>query len=147
MSQYYRIKGLKVRVSDHEPNITMDKFRGQNDAEFYVRNISGKLLSIEGQIDAFCCKNGYELSDFQEVLDDWKDGAYDVDVFKSKVEEVDEAASYSAFNDLRSSIKQSNEEKLEGYSLSPYAKHQEIKNLSEKTGVSQSFIKKFFNIR
>lgn len=147
MSQYYQVKRLKVRVSDHEPNFSMDRFRGNNDVEFYVKDACNKKLSIESQVEAYCNKYGYELSDFQEVLNDWQDGTYDVDVFQNKAEDIEEAADIADLDNLLTSRRRSNEEKLEGYSLSPYAKHQEIKTLSEKTGVSQSFIKKHFNIR
>lgn len=41
-----------------------------------------------------------------------------------------------------SQYRDSNNERLKGYSLSRFAKHPEIKELSEKTGVSQSYIKK-----
>lgn len=78
MSKYYQINGLKVRVSDHEPNTSL---RGSNDIYLYIRSACNKLLSIESQIEAVCEKRGYEISDFQEVINDWKDGTYDMHTF------------------------------------------------------------------
>ena len=51
MSKYYQINGLKVRVSDHEPNTSL---RGSNDIYLYIRSACNKLLSIESQIEAVC---------------------------------------------------------------------------------------------
>ena len=41
MSTYYKINGLKVRVSDHEPNFSMDRIRGTNDVELYTVDACG----------------------------------------------------------------------------------------------------------
>ena len=49
MSKYYQINGLKVRVSDHEPNTSL---RGSNDICLYIRSACNELLSIESQIEA-----------------------------------------------------------------------------------------------
>jgi hypothetical protein len=73
MSKYYTVKGLKVRVSDHEPNFSMDKFRGSNDIELYTKSIDNKKLSIEDQIDRFletplAIQEGITKNDFNNVL-------------------------------------------------------------------------------
>lgn len=149
MSNYYNIKGLKVRVSDHEPNFSMDKFRGVNDVELYVKSLCNELLSIEGQIESICEKRDYNISDFQEIINDWKDGSYDSHVFEKKVEELEEVTNndeYDSLNKLIADTENSYNEKLKGCELSRFAKHAEIKALSEKIGVSQSYIKKYFNI-
>lgn len=147
MSKYYQINGLKVRVSDHEPNTSL---RGSSDIYLYVKSACNELLSIESQIEAVCEKRGYEISDFQEVINDWKDGTYNIHAFDEANEEVDEeencATLTSATSDLVAQHRTNNDERLKGYSLSRFAKHAEIKALSEKTGVSQSYIKKYFNI-
>ncbi|MDR1258841.1 MAG: hypothetical protein LBK65_06150 [Tannerellaceae bacterium] len=145
MSQYYNIKGLKVRISDHEPN---ESLRGTSDIELYVRSADNQLLSIESQIEYICERRDYDIADFQEVVNDWKDGSYGKDIFSSKSEEEEEEApDEGRIADMRRLRNDANEGKLNGYILSRYASHKEIKDLSEKTGVSQSFIKKHFNIR
>ena len=146
MSKYYHINGLKVRVSDHEPNISL---RGGNDITLYVKSACNELLSIESQIEYICEKRGYNISDFSEILNDWKDGSYDIHAFDSKSEdiEIDNAAPCDIVSPTISLNRESNSEKLKGYTLSRFAKHNEIKSLSEKTGVSQSYIKKYFGIR
>jgi hypothetical protein len=68
MSQYFNIKGLKVRVSDHEPNFSMDKLRGRNDIELYTTDAAGKALDLMPQIEKACEKHDLQLSDFNEVL-------------------------------------------------------------------------------
>ena len=143
MSKYYQINGLNVRVSDHEPNTAL---RGSNDIYLYVKSACNELLSIESQLESICLKKGYNISDFQEVINDWKDSTYDIHVFESVVEEVENLTPCN-HDILMSEYRRSNDEKLKGYSLSRFAKHHEIKSLSEKTGVSQSYIKKYFNIR
>lgn len=78
MSKYYQVNGLKVRVSDHEPNFSMDKFRGKNTIELYTKDVCNNLLSIETQLEVICEKKGYDITDFQDVINDWKDGTYNV---------------------------------------------------------------------
>ncbi|NDV46242.1 hypothetical protein D0T49_04205 [Paludibacter sp. 221] len=144
MSKYYYINGLKTRVSDHEPN---EKLRGASDIELYVKSADNRLLSIENQIEYICEKRGYNIADFEVIINDWKDGSYDKDVFVCKQEEENsESAADVSLNELRANINKSNDEKLQGHTLSRFAKHPEIKALSELTGVSQSYIKKYFNI-
>lgn len=143
MSKYYQINGLKVRVSDHEPNTSL---RGSSDIYLYVKSVCNELLSIENQIEAICEKEGYNLSDFQPIIEDWKDGTYNIHVFEKECIESIENYIDSSLLELIASHNKSNDEKLKGYSLSQFANHVEIKALSEKTGVSQSYIKKHFNI-
>ncbi|WP_291529248.1 hypothetical protein [Bacteroides sp. UBA939] len=144
MSKYYQINGLKVRVSDHEPNTSL---RGSSDIYLYVKSACNELLSIENQIEAICDKNGYNISDFQAVINDWKDGTYDIHAFDSVAEEVENNTPCSVVPELIAATRKNNNEILKGYSLSRFAKRSEIKALSEQTGVSQSYIKKYFNIR
>jgi len=73
MSKYYTVKGLKVRVSDHEPNFSMDKFRGSNDIELYTKSADNRKLNIEDQIDHFlesplALQKGITKKDFNNVL-------------------------------------------------------------------------------
>ena len=76
MSKYYTINDLKVRVSDHEPNYSMDRFRGKNDIEFYTRTIEGKILSVVSQINIYCEKNFLEPDVFSEIAKDFPDPKY-----------------------------------------------------------------------
>ena len=73
MSKYYSINGLKVRVSDHEPNHAMNKFRGESDVEFYTKSIDNRVLSIESQVYGYCDKYDLDMSLFAEVLSDFPD--------------------------------------------------------------------------
>ena len=144
MSTYYNIQGLKVRVSDHEPNTSL---RGSNDLELYIKSASNALLSIETQVECFCANRGYSLEDFREVLNDWRDGSYSVDAFVSKKEESESLISVDAVNSIRelNSIPKDIETYIRNFSFScSYgdALISEIKALSEATGVSQSKIKK-----
>ena len=73
MSTYFTVKGLKVRVSDHEPNFSMDKFRGRNDIELYTRSADNQKLDIEAQIERFldtplALEKGITKKDFDKVL-------------------------------------------------------------------------------
>jgi hypothetical protein len=73
MSKYYKVKGLKVRVSDHEPNDAMRRIRGRNDLEIYSKSVEGKKLSIVSQVNRFlntplAQSHGIVKSDFNEVL-------------------------------------------------------------------------------
>ncbi len=150
MSKYYKIKGLKVRVSDHEPNFSMNKFRGVSDIELYIKSADNRLLSVTSQLECVCDRRNLDINDFQEIVNDFQDGTYDINYFSRKVEEVEEESNFASLNSLRNLKEQalkSNAEKLQGYTLSRFAKHAEIKALSEKTGVSQSFIKRHFEIR
>ena len=70
MSKYYNIKGLKVRVSDHEPN---ERLNGSNDIELYTRSVDGLKLNIKNQIERvlsskLALENNLTMSDFNEVL-------------------------------------------------------------------------------
>lgn len=144
MSKYYQINGLKVRVSDHEPNTAL---RGLSDIYLYIKSACNELLSIESQIEVLCEKRGYNFSDFQSIVNDWKDDTYDIHVFEKDNQEIENDSPCDIVLEQTSQYRDSNNEKLKGYSLSRFAKHPEIKELSEKTGVSQSYIKKFFGIR
>lgn len=145
MSKYYHINGIKVRVSDHEPNTALN---GSADINLYVKSACNELLSIEGQIESICEKRGYNISDFNEILNDWQEGTYDINVFKRhSEEEIQNDTPCDIVSPTILLSRESNSEKLKEYNLSRFAKHDEIKALSEKTGVSQSYIKKYYGIR
>jgi hypothetical protein len=156
MSQYYNINGLKIRVSDHEPNREM---RDNNDVELYVKSVDSRLLSIESQLENICDRQGYDIADFQIIIDEWEDGSYDENVFARRRSEEEEEEDNMSFDDFMNSYhsnyddlvknmaSSSEDEKLKGHFLPRSARHPEIKKLSEITGVSQSYIKKYFNIR
>lgn len=73
MSKYYTIAGLKVRVSDHEPNHSMNRFRGINDIEFYTQDIERKPLSVVSQIEYYCEDNDLDIELFSEIIKDFPD--------------------------------------------------------------------------
>ena len=70
MSNYYNIKGLKVRVSDHEPNTRLN---GSADIYIWTSDACGNKMSIGAQIDSLIDKKGFELSDFAEIINDFAD--------------------------------------------------------------------------
>tara|TARA_R100000027_G_scaffold67662_1_gene67559 strand:+ start:2587 stop:3018 length:432 start_codon:yes stop_codon:yes gene_type:complete len=76
MSKYYQINGLKVRVSDHEPNFSMDKFRGRADVEFYTISADNIKLSVVDQIGYYCDKHDLDPDIFKEVAKDFPDPEY-----------------------------------------------------------------------
>ena len=76
MSTYYKINGLKVRVSDHEPNFSMDRMRGKNDVELYTVDACGNKLSVAGQIERYCEKNDLNIELFAEVVKDFPEEEY-----------------------------------------------------------------------
>lgn len=67
MSQYFTINRKKVRVSDHEPNFSMDKFRGSNDIELYTKNVSGEALDVQAQIIRLFEREDINLDDLIEM--------------------------------------------------------------------------------
>lgn len=73
MSKYYTINGLKVRVSDHEPNHSMNRIRGRADVEFYTVDACGNKMSVINQIDAYCWKNDMDENLFSKVAADFPD--------------------------------------------------------------------------
>lgn len=76
MSKYYNINGMKVRVSDHEPNFSMDRFRGRNDVEFYTLSADNRKLSVIDQIDHYCDKHDLDPALFSEVAKDFPEFEY-----------------------------------------------------------------------
>lgn len=145
MSKYYHINGLKVRVSDHEPNTALN---GSADINLYVKSACNELMSIENQIECICEKRGYDMSDFSNLLNEWRDGSYDIHVFeRQEEEEIQNDTPCDIVSPTILLSRESSSEKLKEYTLSRFAKHEEIKALSEKTGVSQSYIKKYYGIR
>jgi hypothetical protein len=89
MSKYYNINGLKVRVSDHEPNHSMNRFRGANDIEFYTQNIERKPMSVVSQVEWYCEDNDLDIALFAEVLVDFPDAEYvEIPKIEDKVQVV-----------------------------------------------------------
>lgn len=76
MSAYYKINGMKVRVSDHEPNFSMERIRGRNDVEFYTKTIENKKISVISQIEYYCDKNNMDPAIFSEIANDFPDDDY-----------------------------------------------------------------------
>lgn len=70
MSKYYNIEGKKVRVSDHEPNT---KLNGSNDIYIWIKDATGKNLSIGGQIDKLVDKYNMDLKSFEPIVRDFAD--------------------------------------------------------------------------
>ena len=87
MSKYYNINGMKVRVSDHEPNFSMDRLRGRNDVEFYTVSADNRKLSVIDQIDHYCDKHDLDPALFAEVAKDFPDPEY-IPVHRSEKIEV-----------------------------------------------------------
>lgn len=90
MSKYYNINGMKVRVSDHEPNFSMDKFRGSNDVEFYTVSADKRKLSVIDQIDHYCDKHDLDPALFAEVAKDFPDPEYVPTYLPEKIEVTQE---------------------------------------------------------
>lgn len=67
MSKYYQINGKKVRVSDHEPNYSLDFLRGKNDVELYTVDACGAKLDIQAQISNLYEKGILSESDLIEM--------------------------------------------------------------------------------
>ena len=146
MSKYYNIKGLKVRISDHEANTAL---RGSSDISLYVKSADNRLLSIESQIENVCEKRELDIEDFQVIIDEWQDGTYSKDVFLGEIEDEEDNGTSSIISELKNKLSQNNDEKLNGYIFKNTfgaELRNEIKTLSDSTGVSQSFIKKKFNL-
>jgi len=73
MSKYYKIAGLKVRVSDHEPN---ERLNGSNDIELYTVDACNNRLSIEGQLERICEVRGLDIALFADILSDFPEPEY-----------------------------------------------------------------------
>jgi DNA repair protein RadC len=70
-STYYNINGKKVRISDHEPNYSMDKFRGANDIELYTENpITHKAMNIDQQVTNLFERDELDESDLLEMYNE-----------------------------------------------------------------------------
>ena len=141
MSKYYFINGLKIRVSDHEKGIAPG--RGC-DVTFYIKSVDNRLLSVVSQLDSFCEKNNYNVKDFSEISTEWADGSYGIDAFSHKEESENSGATLSA-NYIESG-KEDEKRKYElirQYGLPRFASYKDICELSEKTGLAKSYIKKY----
>lgn len=80
MSTYYQISGLKIRVSDHEPN---ERLNGYSDIELYTVDVCGQKLSVAGQLEHICERRQLDINIFAAVLSDFQDPEYiDTDIQK-----------------------------------------------------------------
>ena len=68
MSKYYQIAGMKVRVSDHEPNTMLN---GSSDIYFYTKSADNRKLCVASQVESYCDKKDMDISLFQEILNDF----------------------------------------------------------------------------
>jgi hypothetical protein len=75
MSEYFKIADKKVRVSDHEPNYSLDFLRGEAVC-FYTQDACGSKLSVVSQIESYCEKNGIDPSTFRKVYEKYPDQVY-----------------------------------------------------------------------
>lgn len=129
MSSYYNIKGLKVRLSDHEPNYSMDRMRGHNDIELYIKDACNKNLDVE------CCIEGIlehierypnlagsdlQMEDFAEVIRDAKE-----------MQEESRRVNYEEEDTLDSEIKR-NPNSLAFISIEKQAFLEEIKGIDKE---------------
>jgi hypothetical protein len=154
VSAYYLIKGLKVRVSDHEPNFSARRLRGLPDVELYTRDACGNRLDVVAQIEGACEKReGLSVEDFAGVIRDLNCLSETGDVAEEESEdELGEEALAGMRKESEERLAAEKDEFaakariLENHRLSKFAKHSEIKALSEATGISQSFIKKYFGV-
>jgi hypothetical protein len=152
MSKYYNINGLKVRVSDHEPNDTMNFQRGRNDIELYIKSADNRTLSVQSQLERICDRRELDINDFQEVTNDWIDGQYTKDFFAPKIDEEEEVVEPSNHNDiweLRLSYEKQLEAKIAGFTFHGEGAvlRAQIKEVSQLTGVGQNFIKEHYGLR
>ena len=74
MSKYYNISGIKVRVSDHEPN---ERLNGSSDIELYTVDASGQLLSVSAQLEHICERRQLNIALFAAVLSDFPEQVYE----------------------------------------------------------------------
>lgn len=149
MSTYYNVTGVgKVRVSDHEANTRLN---GSNDLALYIVDVCGNLISVESQVRSYCEKNEINEVVFEEVLKDFQDGSYAKNHF-SFVKEDNNVEGVLMTKDYSEMRREAAKKGLVGITLvfgtsSSAEGRAEIKELSLATGVSQSQIKKHFNIR
>ncbi|QHC84992.1 hypothetical protein AS589_09510 [Empedobacter brevis] len=68
MSKYYKVNGLKVRISDHEANT---KLNGSSDIYFYTKSADNRKLCVASQVECYCEKHDLDISLFQDILNDY----------------------------------------------------------------------------
>ena len=150
MSTYYNISGLKVRVSDHEPN---ERLNGSNDIELYTVDACGQLLSVEAQIEYICERRQLDIALFAAVLSDFEDGSYTINHFKAEHSDSGEETPCSDFVNLHQIQAKQDRQKLSGLDknlLGGTSKKSAlpiIREIAEKYGVSQNMVKNYFGIK
>lgn len=88
MSQYYNINGLKVRVSNHEPN---EALNGGNDIYLWLNDATGNEMKLGWQIEKACEDFDLNIADFQKVIEDHNDiKRFCITTFDGGGEEVNE---------------------------------------------------------
>ena len=149
MSKYYNINGLKVRISDHEPNTALN---GSSDINLYVCDAGGLTISMTGQIERVCERRGLDMSHFKKLAEEWEDGTYNKYAFKPLLIESEDFTPLT--NDIAQQMEtegKTRHKALSSYAFSSrYNKMQaiaEIQHISTETGISKSFIRKYFNVR
>ena len=68
MSKYYEIEGMKVRVSNHEPN---ESLNGSSDIYIWTNDACGTKLSIGAQIDKVADKKDLDFRVFEAIINDF----------------------------------------------------------------------------
>jgi|GEM_PF-4059186 Response regulator containing a CheY-like receiver domain and an HTH DNA-binding domain len=139
MSAYYEIKGLKVRVSDHEPNFSMDRFRGQNDIEFYTKDACNNTLCVISQIEGYCEKHDLDISLFSEIIADVEAGR-----FEAKEENSEEIA-HATFGISRSEYLSQREAAINNASFENKPRREQVRILKEE-GKSISVISQILGV-
>lgn len=144
MSTYYNINGLKVRISDHQANTSLN---GSSDIYLYIKSADNSLLSIHAQVERICEKRDLDITSFKEILNEWKDGSYSMDFFKeSEADDLEDETPSGAIWEMKQKAYESNDKSLKGHVFTNKQGQElraEIKQLSATTGISQSFIKKY----
>lgn len=105
MSSYYKISGLKVRVSDHEPNTSLN---GSNDVYFYTKSADNRKLSVVDQVYAYCEKNDLDESIFNKVIEDYPDEEITKITFEKVQVSMDFIEKYRGISGKKSTHKKEN---------------------------------------
>lgn len=93
MSQYYNINGLKVRVSNHEPN---EALNGSSDIFLWLNDATGNEMKLGWQIEKACEDFDLNIADFKKVIEDHNDiKRFCITTFDGDGEEVNEWISES----------------------------------------------------
>lgn len=103
MSRYYKIKGLKIRVSDHEPNI---KLNGSSDAYIYTQDVCGTPIPVMPQLERIAEKHDLPMSDFQKLMDDCIVYRWSANIVDSEGYDVETLKGVGSYVDLEQAKKE-----------------------------------------